>query len=114
MVEPATEVQADQLPSFGVVVLPVRVWKVSEVPVGRLLIGFKLSHCTVAPASNTRETKTPVAALGLMWIQSMGKVGPPARSLPTGRMFAVMAMACDATCAPSIEKTVPVLVQSIR
>ncbi len=62
MVPPVAEVQADQVPSPGVVVLPVRVWKVNDVPVGRLLSGVKLSHCTVVPASSTRETKAPVAA----------------------------------------------------
>ncbi len=82
--------------------MPVRVWKVSEVPVGRLLSGVRLSHCTPVPASSTRETNTPVAAYGLMCTQSMDKVGPPARSLPTGRMLAVMEMACEATCTPSM------------
>ena len=103
MAVPATEVHADQVPSLGVVVFPVRVSKVSDVPAGWLLSEVKLSQCTAVLASNRRDTKTPDEAYGLMRSQSIDKVGPPAKSLPNGRMLAVMAMACDATCTPSME-----------
>ena len=114
MVPPETTAHADQVPSLGVVEFPVRVSKVNEVLAGWLTSEVRLSHCTDEPASNNLDTKTPVPAYGLICTQSIVKVELPERSLPTGRIFAVMGIACEATWTPSMVYTIPVLVQSIR
>jgi hypothetical protein len=59
---PAAEAQADQVPSLGFVVFPVRVSIASDVPVGWLLSVIILSQSTPTPASSRRETKTLVVA----------------------------------------------------
>ncbi len=61
MVLAETVLQADHVPSSGVVVLPERVSKPIEVLAGWVPFQVRLSQWA-APASKTRETKTPGVA----------------------------------------------------
>src|SRR5215831_3677067 len=97
----ATLAYAVQVPS-GVGVSPRRTSSATLVPAGVVALHDSVPHDTVAPASNTRETNVPGETYGVMRIQSITTVPPPAnRSLAAGRIGPATASAAVCTSAPS-------------
>src|SRR5262245_13366960 len=112
--ELATGMKPVHVPS-GVGVLPIRTLRAPLVPVGVVAVHVRLPQATGALASMTRDVNVPVAAYGVMRIQSTCTAPPPTfMSLISGFMLLVMAIACEATCVPSMKYVTLVEVQSIR
>src|SRR5690349_1314479 len=66
-------VNALQLPSLALVVLPVRTVMARLVPAGVSLLSFTTPQLVTAPASATRDVKVPVATYGVARSQSTDK-----------------------------------------